>query len=54
MIHDDVDEATLSDTAFAEQETLYQAGIARVLAGETSLEEVIRVSRKEGMMNADI
>ena len=54
MIHDDVDEATLSDTAFATQETLYQAGVARVLSGETSLEEVIRVSRKEGMMNADI
>ena len=54
MIHDDVDEATLSETAFADQETLFQAGIARVLSGETSLEEVVRVSRKEGMINADI
>jgi general secretion pathway protein E len=54
LIHDDADETTLSDTAFAKHDTLFQAGIARVIAGETSLDEVIRVSRKEGMQSADL
>lgn len=54
LIHDDANETTLSDTAFAKHDTLFQAGIARVIAGETSLDEVIRVSRKEGMQSADL
>lgn len=54
MIHDDVDESTLAATAFATNASLFQAGINRVLLGETSLEEVIRVSRKEGALNADL
>lgn len=54
MIHDDADEAALAETAFAEHDMLFEAGMVRVLAGETSLEEVIRVSRKEGAGNADL
>ena len=54
MIHDDADETALAQAAFAEHDTLFQAGIARVVSGETSLDEVIRVSRKESQSNADI
>ena len=54
MIHDDVEETVLTETAFAKHQMLFSAGIARVLAGETSLEEVIRVSRKEGAGHADL
>lgn len=54
LIHDDADENALAEAAFAIHDTLFQAGIARVLAGETSLDEVIRVSRKEGTLHADI
>ncbi len=54
LIHDDADEAVLAETAFEEHPTLFQAGIARVLSGETSLDEVIRVSRKEGARHADL
>lgn len=54
LIHDDADENALAEAAFAKHATLFQAGIARVSAGETSLSEVIRVSRKEGEGHADI
>lgn len=54
MIHDDVDEAELAAAAFAKYDTLFKAGITRVRAGETSLEEVIRVSRREGSPDADL
>ena len=54
LIHDDADENALAEAAFATHDTLFEAGIARVTAGETSLSEVIRVSRKEGEGHADI
>lgn len=54
LIHEDADERTLEAHAFAEHDTLFQSGMARVIAGETSLEEVIRVSRREGEDNADL
>lgn len=54
MIHDDADEARLNEVAFAKHENLFQAGIARVLSGETSLDEVVRVSRSEGVFHADV
>lgn len=54
LIHDDADEAALADKAFEEHDTLFKAGIARVLSGETSLDEVIRVSRKAGAVHADL
>lgn len=54
MIHDDVDENKLNDAAFSSHDTLFTAGIARVLTGETSLAEVIRVSRKDGVSNGEL
>ncbi|MEL6322988.1 MAG: type II secretion system ATPase GspE [Pseudomonadota bacterium] len=54
LIHEDVDERTLEKRAFAEHGMLFESGMARVMAGETSLDEVIRVSRREGEDNADI
>ncbi|MEL7129473.1 MAG: type II secretion system ATPase GspE [Pseudomonadota bacterium] len=54
LIHDDVDERQLEKVAFAKHDTLFQSGLARVQAGETSLEEVIRVSRRDGAEDADI
>ena len=54
MIHEDVDEAQLNIAAFAHHDTLFAAGIARVLSGETSLSEVIRVSRKDGVGHGEL
>jgi len=54
LIHDDVDEAKLNEVAFETEDTLFEAGIARVVSGETSLEEVVRVSRKEDALHADL
>ena len=54
LIHSDADEAVLAEAAFADHDTLFEAGIARVVSGETSLDEVIRVSRKEGGVDADL
>ena len=54
MIHAEADETALAEAAFAAYDTLFQAGMARVLAGETSLDEIVRVSRKEGRSNADL
>lgn len=47
MIHDGADEQDLSAHAFRRAETLAQSGFAHVLAGVTSLEEVLRVVRLE-------
>jgi len=49
MIHEDEDESKLNEVAFADHDTLFDSGISRVLSGETSLAEVIRVSRKDAM-----
>jgi len=49
MIHEDEDESKLNEIAFADHDTLFDSGISRVLSGETSLAEVIRVSRKDAI-----
>ncbi|MEM7662812.1 MAG: type II secretion system ATPase GspE [Pseudomonadota bacterium] len=54
LIHDEADERTLEKLAFAEHDTLFQSGLSRVISGETSLDEVIRVSRRDGEDYADI
>lgn len=47
MIHDDASEKQLSDHAFASRDTLARCGFRRVLDGETSIEEVLRVVKQE-------
>ncbi|RZO66650.1 MAG: type II secretion system protein GspE [Parvularculaceae bacterium] len=47
MIHDDVGEQAMADYAFAENDTLADCGFRHVLAGETSIEEVLRVVKQE-------
>lgn len=47
LIHDGAGEHAISDAAFEHAETLAQSGFRHVLAGVTSLEEVIRVVRQE-------
>jgi len=54
LIHDEADERTMEKHAFAEHDTLFQSGLSRVISGETSLDEVIRVSRRDGEDYADI
>ncbi|MEM9670594.1 MAG: type II secretion system ATPase GspE [Pseudomonadota bacterium] len=54
LVHDDADERTLEKHAFAEHDTLFESGLSRVLSGETSFEEVVRVSRRHGEDDADI
>ncbi|XBQ16687.1 MAG: type II secretion system ATPase GspE [Oceanicaulis sp.] len=48
MIHDDARESDMSYHAFRERDTLWLSGVALVRAGETSLAEVMRVSREDG------
>jgi general secretion pathway protein E len=48
MIHDGVNEQILDAQARKKTPSLRQDGMRRVLAGETSLEEVLRVSTEEG------
>ncbi len=48
LIHDDAREADMAAHAFREADTLTQAGLRHVLAGVTSLEEVMRVCRHDG------
>lgn len=45
MIHDGARETDMSTHAFRERHTLLQSGAAHVLAGNTSVEEVLRVCR---------
>lgn len=47
LIHDDARESVMSGHAFAQRKTLSDHGKALALAGETSLSEVLRVSRDE-------
>lgn len=47
LIHDDADEQQIADKAFETRETLLTSGRAHALAGRTSLEEVMRVCRRE-------
>ncbi|GAB4151808.1 MAG: type II secretion system ATPase GspE [Sphingomonadales bacterium] len=48
MIHDDAREADMGRHAFREADTLMRAGLRHVLAGATTLEEVLRVCRPDG------
>lgn len=48
LIHDDASEQDLSAVAFQGTETLTQCGVRQVKAGATSVEEVLRVVRREG------
>ncbi len=47
LIHDDASEQALSAHVRARHPNLHQDGLRRVLQGETSLEEVLRVTREE-------
>lgn len=47
LIHDDAGERELSAHAFRKADTLAQCGFRHVLAGRTSIEEVLRVVRQE-------
>ena len=47
MIHDGAREAEMSAHAFRDQPTLLQSGAALVAAGETSVEDVLRVCRAD-------
>lgn len=47
LIHDDASEHDISDYAFEKFDTLAQSGFRHVLAGLTSIEEVIRVVHQE-------
>ena len=48
MIHDGARESDMSAHAFRDQPTLLQSGAALVKAGETSVEDVLRVCRADG------
>ena len=47
MIHDGAGEQALESYAHASQRSLFQDGMRRVLAGDTSLEEVLRVTHED-------
>ena len=47
LIHDNAGEQELAAHAFKRGETLAQSGFRHVLAGATSLDEVLRVVRQE-------
>lgn len=54
QIHDDARESEMAAHAFARRKTLFQNGVDLVLAGTTSLSEVLRVSREEGERHAGV
>lgn len=54
QIHDDARESEMAAHAFSRRKTLFQSGVDLVLAGTTSLSEVLRVSREEGERHAGI
>ena len=45
MIHLGASETEMSAHAFKSRQTLLQSGVAHILAGETTAEEVLRVCR---------
>ena len=49
MINDGADEIKISNYAFAKEQNLNQSVAAHVIAGRTSLEEAIRISRSDQM-----
>ena len=55
MIHDDESEQQISTYAFRDSKTLVQSGYEQVIAGTSSLDEVLRVcSIEEGSSDADL
>ena len=48
LIHDDASEQDLARVAFQDTETLTHCGVRQVMAGATSVEEVLRVVRQDG------
>lgn len=48
MIHNDAREDAIAEAAFRDADTLMGAGLRHVAAGQTTLEEVIRVARSDG------
>lgn len=54
LIHDDASEQEIADAAFSNAETLAESGARHVRAGLTSVEEVVRVCRKEGRSNGGV
>jgi len=48
LIHDDASEQDLAGVAFQDTETLTHCGVRQVMAGATSVEEVLRVVRQDG------
>jgi len=54
LIHDDAREGDIARHAFAERDTLYEAGVRLALSGETSLAEVLRVCREDGDRHAGV
>ena len=54
LIHDDARESEMVDHAFSQRQTLSAHGKALALSGETSLSEVLRVSRDEGERHAGV
>ena len=47
MIHDGVGQQRLEDSAHQAQQSLLYSGYQRVLAGDTTLEEVLRVTEED-------
>jgi general secretion pathway protein E len=54
QIHDDARESEMAAHAFADRKALFGNGVDLVLAGTTSLSEVLRVCREEGARNAGV
>ena len=46
LIHEKVPEATLNEEARKNSQSIFESGIGRVLAGKTSLEEILRVTQE--------
>ena len=52
LIHDDATEAKMEAIAFEAADTLLDSGLGHVVAGDTTLEEVLRVCRSDGEADA--
>ena len=54
LIHDQASEETISRTAFRRADTLFSSGLKRVMSGETSPDELLRVCRKEAWSDGSV
>tara|TARA_R110000868_G_scaffold2384_9_gene17766 strand:+ start:2893 stop:4398 length:1506 start_codon:yes stop_codon:yes gene_type:complete len=54
LIHDDARDSDMAAIAFARRKTLFQNGVDLVLAGTTSVAELLRVCREEGERHAGV